>query len=148
MSNYKRVLCSVDLTDEATLVIAAAAEVAQAQGAELDIMTVIRPLTHAYAGFETAGVPQALANFEAEARESAQGALNRWVEELGVEAANLLIEIGRPADQVKAIAKERGADLIVMGSHGKHGLGLLLGSTANGVLHGAPCDVLTIRIED
>ena len=43
-------------------------------------------------------------------------------------------------------AKEHGADLIVVGSHGRHGLALLLGSTANAVLHGAPCDVLAVRI--
>ena len=39
-----------------------------------------------------------------------------------------------------------GADLIVVGSHGRHGLALLLGSTANGVLHGATCDVLAVRV--
>ena len=37
-------------------------------------------------------------------------------------------------------------DLIVLGSHGKHGLNLLLGSTSNSVLHQAPCDVLTVRL--
>ena len=38
-------------------------------------------------------------------------------------------------------------DLIVVGSHGRHGLALLLGSTANDVLHGAPCDVLAVRLQ-
>ncbi|TNF89176.1 MAG: universal stress protein, partial [Gammaproteobacteria bacterium] len=40
----------------------------------------------------------------------------------------------------------KGADVIVVGSHGRHGLALLLGSTANGVLHGATCDVLAVRV--
>ncbi|MCP4009678.1 MAG: universal stress protein, partial [Proteobacteria bacterium] len=35
-----------------------------------------------------------------------------------------------------------------LGSHGRHGLGLLLGSTANGVLHLAQCDVLAVRVRD
>ncbi|MEO1899758.1 MAG: universal stress protein, partial [Methylococcales bacterium] len=39
-------------------------------------------------------------------------------------------------------------DLIVVGSHGRHGLALLLGSTANGVLHHAVCDVLAVRLSD
>ena len=43
-------------------------------------------------------------------------------------------------------AKEQTCDLIVVGSHGRHGLALLLGSTANDVLHGAPCDVLAVRL--
>ena len=42
--------------------------------------------------------------------------------------------------------KRKGADVIVVGSHGRHGLALLLGSTANGVLHGATCDVLAVRV--
>jgi universal stress protein A len=35
---------------------------------------------------------------------------------------------------------------VVVGSHGRHGLALLLGSTANGVLHGSPTDVLAVRV--
>ena len=40
------------------------------------------------------------------------------------------------------------ADLIIVGSHGRHGVRLLLGSTANAILHGAKCDVLAVRIPD
>ena len=47
----------------------------------------------------------------------------------------------------KGIAQSKKVDLIVVGSHGRHGLGLLLGATANGVLHGANCDVLTVRVD-
>jgi len=54
----------------------------------------------------------------------------------------------RPETEIHTLANEIGADLIVVGSHGRHGLALLLGSTANGVLHGAPCDVLAVRVGD
>jgi len=43
-------------------------------------------------------------------------------------------------------AERLGADLIVMGSHGVHGVQRLLGSTTDGVLHRAPCDVLLVRV--
>ena len=39
-------------------------------------------------------------------------------------------------------------DLIVVGSHGRHGLALLLGSTADAVLHHAKCDVMAVRLQD
>lgn len=53
---------------------------------------------------------------------------------------------GIPPVEVKRVAEEIGADLIVMGSHGSTGLSqLLYGSTAEGVARGAPCPVLTIN---
>jgi universal stress protein A len=54
--------------------------------------------------------------------------------------------IGSPAVEIRELAASLGVDLIVIGTHGKHGLGLLLGSTANAVLHGVPCDVLAVKI--
>lgn len=56
---------------------------------------------------------------------------------------------GRPAAEINAHAEQVRADLIVVGSHGRQGMSrVMLGSTANGVLHGATCDVLTIRIRE
>jgi universal stress protein A len=46
------------------------------------------------------------------------------------------------------MAKDQDIDLIVVGSHGRHGLALIFGSTSNSVLHGATCDVLAVRISD
>ncbi len=54
--------------------------------------------------------------------------------------------VGRPGSEIRRQAEENDADLIVIGSHGRHGIQLLLGSTANSVLHGAACDVLAVRI--
>ncbi|MFT4825328.1 MAG: universal stress protein A [Halioglobus sp.] len=54
--------------------------------------------------------------------------------------------VGRPAREIHRAAKEISADLIVVGSHGRHGVQLLLGSTANAILHGAKCDVLAVRM--
>ena len=46
-----------------------------------------------------------------------------------------------------SIQEDIQANLIVVGSHGRHGLALIFGSTANGVLHGAGCDVLAVRVK-
>lgn len=64
----------------------------------------------------------------------------------GIPSDRVYLEQGNPATEIKAKAEQIQADLIVIGTHGRHGLGLLLGSTANGVLHGVECDVLTVRI--
>ena len=58
------------------------------------------------------------------------------------------VEIGPTKTKILHVADETGADLIICGSHGRHGLSLLLGSTANAILHGAKCDVLTVRLPE
>ena len=54
--------------------------------------------------------------------------------------------LGSPAIEIRNIAAELEADAIVIGSHGHSGWKILLGSTANKVLHGASCDVLTVLV--
>ena len=71
---------------------------------------------------------------------------NEFATQLGISEENQHLTFGRPETEIDAIAAEIGADLIVVGSHGRHGIALILGSTANGVLHGAPCDVLAVRV--
>ena len=56
------------------------------------------------------------------------------------------VEIGSPADEIHAMAEKIDADLIVIGTHGQSGLKLLLGSTANAVLHGVKRDVLAVKV--
>ena len=55
---------------------------------------------------------------------------------------------GVPKQEIVQIAVQENIDLIVVGSHGRHGLALLLGSTANSILHYAKCDVMAVRLKD
>jgi universal stress protein A len=53
---------------------------------------------------------------------------------------------GRPVDEITGYAKEAGAAMIVMSTHGRSGIRhLLIGSTAEGVVRHAECPVLTVR---
>jgi nucleotide-binding universal stress UspA family protein len=57
------------------------------------------------------------------------------------------VEAGEPSDAILSSAKDGGADLIVMGTHGRTGLSrLLIGSVAEAVLRRSTCPVLTIRV--
>lgn len=57
-----------------------------------------------------------------------------------------IVSLGSAKHVIVDEAKNNKADLIILGSHGRHGVRLLLGSTANAVLHAAHCDVLAVRI--
>lgn len=66
--------------------------------------------------------------------------------QFGIAATQIHIESGSPADHIDNYAKRLQADLIVTGSHAKGGWRVHLGSVASAVIHGAPCDVLTVRL--
>jgi len=59
-----------------------------------------------------------------------------------------LILSGSTATEIKNYAAEHDYDAIVIGSHGRHGLSLLLGSTSSAVIHGCGCDVLVVRLKE
>ena len=143
---YKRILVAVDLTEEADEVLAAARSVADRQEARLSSLTVVKPLTQAYGGLDMAPLASDAVSFEEEALRQAREQLVKLSEEYGVSEVDALVRLGSPAHEIRALAAELEADLIVIGTHGKHGLGLLLGSTANAVLHGVSCDVLAVKI--
>ena len=142
MSAYHKILLAIDLTEESTPVAAKAKALAQAYGAQLHVVHVIEPLSLAYGG----DVPMDLSAVQEQIQDQAKAHLQEFAAGLGVAAERQHLIFGRPESEIHRIAEEEGADLIVVGSHGRHGLALLLGSTANGVLHGASCDVLAVRV--
>lgn len=142
MSEYKHLLLAVDLTEESRDVAERAVALKERFGARLSIIHVIEPLTLAYGS----DVPTDLHSIQEQIQSTAETHLAEFSETLGIAPADRHIVFGRPETEIHNTANETGADLIVVGSHGRHGLALLLGSTANGVLHGALQDVLAVRI--
>ncbi|MDH2436516.1 universal stress protein UspA [Pokkaliibacter plantistimulans] len=142
--SYEHILLAVDLTEEANLVAAKAATIASNSGAKLSIIHVIEPLSFAYGG----DVPMDLSNIQTQLEEHAHKRLESFAANMSVAPSNLVVATGHTESEIHRQAETLGCDLIVVGSHGRHGLALLLGSTANSVLHGAKCDVLAVRVGD
>ena len=78
----------------------------------------------------------------------AHSRLQKYSERLDYPVTQHLVITGHTETEIHRLAQEKEIDLIIVGSHGRHGLALLLGSTANSVLHGANCDVLAVRVKD
>ena len=144
--SYKQILVGIDLTEEADEVLAAARSLADQQTAKLTSLTVVKPLTHVYGGLDLAPISNGSIAFEKQATDQAQQQLNEISREYKIEPADTNVRLGSPAFEIRTLAEKLEADLIVIGTHGRHGLGLLLGSTANAVLHGVSCDVLAVKI--
>ena len=144
---YKRILIAIDISDEAEEVIAAARTLIQLQGeCDVHLVTVISPISHAFGGLD-AGGGYMVANLEQDIRKKTLVIMSDWAKELAIPQSSVHVKTGSAAAEIKATAENIEASLIVIGTHGRHGLGLILGSTANGVLHGVGCDVLAVRIQ-
>lgn len=142
MSTYKKILVAIDLTEEAPQVLSKAKAMSDAQGAELLLVHVVEPVGYAYGG----DIPMDLSELQDQLDKAAREQLGKYGSEYGIAADNQVVTIGRPESEIHRLAKEHNVDLVIVGSHGRKGFQLLLGSTANGVLHGTECDVLAIRI--
>lgn len=145
---YKNILVALDLSEETGQVVNRAKDIATEHGAAVDLLTVIRPLAYAYSGLELGSITEVSVNFEKEAHASALKQLTEIARAAGFDESRVHVVFGAPAPEIRAKAEQLDSDLIVLGTHGRHGLGLLLGSTANGVLHGAKRDVLAVRIQN
>lgn len=139
---YNKILLAVDLTDESIKVANKAAALCQATGAELIILHVIESLNYAYGG----DVPIDITDIQTQLQETAKERIAILETQLDTPFKESCITQGGIESEIHRIAEEKKADLIIVGSHCRHGLALLLGSTANGVLHGAPCDVLAVKV--
>ncbi len=142
MSEYKHILVGVDLTVESRDVSRRACALKAAFNAKLSCVHVIEPLSLAYGG----DIPMDLSTIQEQIQDTAKAHLAEFAASLDIEEANRHLIFGRPETEIHTLAIEISADLIVVGNHGRHGLALLLGSTPNGVLRGATCDVLAVRV--
>ena len=143
---YRNILVAVDMTDEAEEVVKAARELADEKDSTISVVTVIRPMADFYVNLYSILEDGSGIGIDSKAVEHATAWLSDLVKRYGIDDSAVNVIVGTPAVEIRQLAEKISADLIVLGTHGRHGLGLMLGSTANAVLHGAPCNVLTVRV--
>ena len=149
---FRKILVATDLTEASTPAVRAALELGRRFGAPVVALYVTEPpYTNRrwYAPFEPAET-ELLDTLRVRQREAAGRALERQVgeAETGQDRVEVrtIVRDGIPADTIPSTAIEIGADLIVMGTHGRKGAQhLLLGSIAERVVRSASCPVLTVR---
>lgn len=141
----KRVLAAVDFTPTSHYVVRTASLYARKFGASLSLIHVVDfqpPVALGLGWTEVAGSDLPGEELEKPAMEE----LKKLAGELQVSNADLIARHGDPKSRILEAADEAHADLIVIGSKSRRGIGRLLGSTANGVVHSARCAVLTVPV--
>ena len=142
MHSYTHVMFCADLSEHSLISAHRAMELAKKFSAKLTIMHVVESLPAYASGY------LGVADVERELIDTAKKEMKKFAATLNISSENQVLVVGNPALEIFSKAEALGVDLIVVGSHEKHGLGRLLGSNASGILHKAHCDVLTVKIQE
>ena len=141
MGLYRHILLVVDLTEDSVAIGRRAQALAAALGAEVQLLHVVE-----FVPVEPMGETLMPAvQIEDELLARARLRLAALATELGLAGCACHVESGNVKSEIVRVARERHADLIVLGSRERHGLSILVNLTEDTVLHAAPCDVLAMR---
>lgn len=132
------VIVGVDRSETAARAATAAAELAQAIGAPLHVVTAIgkKTSTEVRSGTDT---------FRIDTLDQAESFVSEVARRLGGPSATWSVQTSDPAHAVCSEAKRIGASYIVVGNRRTQGAGRVLGSIASAVLHHAPCHVVVAK---
>ena len=150
MNSYQQILVALDLTEDSQLVCRKALEIAGENKASIFLLHVVEFIYQVNAAYDPMFYPafEDLSKNEEELIKLSKEKMADLIKALDVkDNVHLESDIisGIPKTEILRLAEEQHADIIVCGSHGRSGFELLLGSTANAILHHAPCDVLAVR---
>jgi nucleotide-binding universal stress UspA family protein len=147
LPRLRRILLPTDFSGCANYAFPYAAAIARATQARILCVHVVEPVVPAV-GYSGLADPMPIADMSEQLEDSAERELPRLTdcEELkGLEVEEVIVH-GDAAAEIVRVAGEQEADLIVISSHGRTGLGrMIFGSTAEAVVRHASCPVLVVK---
>lgn len=145
MHSVKKILCPVDFESHSALVAEYAASFANTFGAEIEVLYISSIFTD-MGGHQEVEIKD-LQAVEQALLKGAQKAMDKFIDAnfSGITVTNKIIS-GNPAQEIIKRIKEVSPDLVIMGTQGRTGIGLVLfGSVAEKVVRMSPAPVLTVR---
>ena len=147
MNRYTKILVALDYSDHSDRVVERAEQLASVYEAELILVHVVEYLPPMVIGDEP--FPSAVWTVDEEQLlENAREQMKVIAARLSGQVVVQQVVLGNPRHELCASARQHNADLMIAGSHGRHGIARLLGSTAAGLVHHTPCDLLLVRIAE
>jgi universal stress protein A len=143
MAGYKKLLVLLDLSEDSEQVAIAGRDMAAYSNASMVVLHVVE-----FVPVEPLGESlMPTAQIEDELIHRSRERLGTLIARLGLTNATGRVEAGNTKSEILRVAEEEQVDLIVLGSHERHGLAIMVNFTEDTVLHAAHCDVLAVRLK-
>jgi universal stress protein A len=143
MAVYKKLLVLLDLSEDSEQVAIAGRDMAAHSNASMVVLHVVE-----FVPVEPLGESlMPTAQIEDELINRSRERLGTLIARLGLTNAKGRVEAGNTKSEILRVAEEEQVDLIVLGSHERHGLAIMVNFTEDTVLHAAHCDVLAVRLK-
>jgi universal stress protein A len=144
--SYRSVLCAVQLDEANEAIVQRAAEIARASNARLTLLNVVEHFPEDRSNEIIAPEDQDPGDYE---RRRVRDLLSAVTSQAGVEGAEYEVRFTSSSadEEIADCASAGDYDLVVVGSHHRHGLAAFLLSTSEGVVHRASCDVLVVHTD-
>lgn len=146
MNHYQNILLAIDFSDYGQYVARRAKHLANQFNAHLHIIHVLDNIPMPDTPYGT--VISLDEDSSDDLLEAEKNKFKQISDQLNIAPARRWMIWGEPQQEITRFAAQQHIDLIVVGSHGRHGLAVLMGSTAKGILYHADCDVLAVHLKD
>ena len=143
---YGNVLVAVDFSPHSDLALQRGLELARRYNANLSLVHAVEYTTYLSSEYDSVVLPDNFMEIDQSIFDHSASHLNQIAKNLNYPNTQHEVLWGRPQSTVLSYAEAQNIDLIVVGSHGRHGLGRLLGSTATGIIHNVKCDVIVVKL--
>lgn len=140
---YNKVLVAIDLSEQSDKVLAKARQLIELHQCDYQVVFAYEQPVFPWGELAITLPP---IDFN-ELRENIASQFKATVAKSGLDGNKTQVIDGMVAEAILEQAQTTNADLIVIGSHGVSGFQVLLGSTADKILHHAVCDVLAVRVK-
>jgi nucleotide-binding universal stress UspA family protein len=143
--DWKSICCPIDFSDASRAAMEVAVDLARRFGATLTLLHAYPVPGYTFPDGSVVASPRMLQELADQAAKHVAD-WKREAEELGAPTVHGETLVGDPAGEIVSYARERGVDLLVLGTHGRTGLEhALMGSIAERVVRRARCPVLTVH---
>lgn len=145
MQDYKNFLVAIDFSDHGNRVIKQAKHLAEKFNAELNVIHVVDNIPMPDTPYGTI-IPLDIISSDSLLQDKKDKFI-QICDEMKIAPDHRWLTWGEPQQEITQLARTQKIDLIIVGSHGRHGLAVLMGSAAKSLIYHAGCDVLTVHLQ-